>query len=56
MTRSNMRRAVVALVAVLAVSAGAVAFWRNAAAFHPSDVAVLGATGRPQLVEFFGRA
>jgi hypothetical protein len=56
MTRSNRLRAAVVGVAALAVSAGGFAFWRNAAAFHPSDVAVLGATGRPQLVEFFGRA
>jgi hypothetical protein len=57
MTRSDMQRAALALVAVLVV--GAVALWQRRGApdiYHASDVAVLGTTGRPQLVEFFGRA
>ena len=52
MTRSNRKRAMMALVAVFVVAVSAV-FWQRSTVFRPSDVALLAATGRPQLVEVF---
>jgi len=57
MTRSHMTRASLALVALLVVPAAALWTRRpGPSVFHASDVARLAATGRPQLVKFFGRA
>jgi hypothetical protein len=54
-TRSNRTLAMTALVAVFVLAVSAT-LWQRSTEFRPSDVALLAATGRPQLVEFFGRA